>query len=1247
MDTNKVDVTFRLSDVSIRTKNKLQTTGIYIEIYASKSPSSNEYVRSEGSWNGDFMTEKGDLQTLEDLTEEDRKIVEAFNAKQKALNDSRKEIDKENIMHPLDPYYKWTSFDNWSRYKMTPKIVPGGHITNYEKTISLEANKTYLYIFLYEQEGMISTEGQNLGVTEKIPEGSGDCIEKYMANPYRATRVEIWRKLKIEPKEKYPAGKLYLPIIEWEKPTCNSIPPPPPPLDPTLTRVAVVWRLDHKRKGFPEMISLKNIDTGRVYLSATDWEDMREAEDIWISNIKRPLWMFDAVQTAVRMDIRTPVPTTYTRYINVPPGNYKFEAMEGTMRKIYDDPHFKTNAIDSYWNGNALLSLALVNENRDIVDVLIDWHGPHRTHPDGKITFDGEGVRYDGGYPWHPSPNISVPTPKRAAEIIEQAATQVKAVAATPSSLKKDLVSYWPLNGDLEDKLEYGNDGVFVDNEEEEYRTGDYRKGKYGKAAYLDGTKAIKIDDLILDVAIVDEESFSISLWFTEEWLSGAPGIYQCLVGAVASDARDSWGIQRAFTMKEMHFRTNANFPSMPIVTYKLYDDTDYYNNIPGGWIIEGGNAETWHHIVGVADSKTGIYTLYVDGVSVSRNNTKLADRGNKMMIGDNPDVRGRNWHGKVCEVGFWNRALNRNEVSHIYNSKTSLGDMIKISAPKKKEQQAPKTSTSQPSGSLNSGLSELHASIKAIEVEYDKQHVKLETNLVSYWPLNGDLEDKVEAGTNGVAAPYHSTVPSSVGNIRYRDGKFKGRQAAYLDGTNAIKIGDNENSYDFADTGSFSISTWFTSDSGGVVHDHDDRSSVVVGQEKILLSNGWRILWKIIRSGEQDASEPVLVFEGYDIDTMNQFRDLMTLERYKWHHLVCIVDSNKKEVINYLDGLEMKRLKIVNQKPSGENYMMIGAPHMEKKISWEDMPENWYGRVCEVAIWDRPLNVNEITTIYRSTTFLGDMIKISDPKKTTAEQAAQATTVAEQEAQATTVAVGGRLGPNNFKKYTISRFTIDWSHVWFAEYNWNGTKDEDNPLYGQADIRVFKERSFFSIDFPIIQDPHTQVFISVLGPTSPPQGNRVIQQPRPLIWNNTSEQWEDRDRILYIERTNKNTVTISLSGNAWNFQANNVKYFSSDSLNAWRYAEFQPIKDNFVNLNLPIYTAPKTSTSQPQLTSQPSGSLTRGLSELHATINAIKVEYNKQHEELVNNKELKKLLTEALPKIINLESMLGKNLKN
>ncbi len=84
-------------------------------------------------------------------------------------------------------------------------------------------------------------------------------------------------------------------------------------------------------------------------------------------------------------------------------------------------------------------------------------------------------------------------------------------------------------------------------------------------------------------------------------------------------------------------------------------------------------NDGQWHHFVAVTDANTNAFgtALYIDGVLHSINAAKpvLTSSKNNLLIGENPDAKGRQWNGSIDDVAIWNRVLTAGEVGTLYNN--------------------------------------------------------------------------------------------------------------------------------------------------------------------------------------------------------------------------------------------------------------------------------------------------------------------------------------------------------------------------------------------------------------------------------------------------------------------------------------------------------------------------------------------------------------------------------------------------
>ena len=227
---------------------------------------------------------------------------------------------------------------------------------------------------------------------------------------------------------------------------------------------------------------------------------------------------------------------------------------------------------------------------------------------------------------------------KRALSESEVSDLNANGVPQSQVPLIPDLIAYWPFDGDLADKVG-NNDGEAQGTEDISYDD-----GQFGQGIALDGV------DQFVQTPVENEETFdfqdgtgfSISAWyrvdeFTKSW--------QALI---AKGEGNRWRIHRRGG--EGQLTGNGGSGDVAGATGDIND----------GEI---------HHLVLVSDPENGEVHFYSDGELVSSGGAPaLQSNDNPMMIGENPDARGRTWGGLIDDVGVFNRPITGDEVALIYN---------------------------------------------------------------------------------------------------------------------------------------------------------------------------------------------------------------------------------------------------------------------------------------------------------------------------------------------------------------------------------------------------------------------------------------------------------------------------------------------------------------------------------------------------------------------------------------------------
>ena len=216
------------------------------------------------------------------------------------------------------------------------------------------------------------------------------------------------------------------------------------------------------------------------------------------------------------------------------------------------------------------------------------------------------------------------------------------------------LVGWWPFNGNANDESGKGNHGTVNGAT----LTTD-RFGNVGKAYSFDGSKIITQYQ-----GIAGNGSRTISFWCNTDSLLNSNGINDqwCLVGY--------GGALPCGTFFNCNIKSQSNNDLGMDGGASLY----YFNtnSIPS----------SWHNFVVTYDAIFGINMqstkVYIDGVFQTMANYTLGSSCNLNTIlsypltfgaNPNPNITINNYVGKLDDIGFWNRALNQQEITDLYNA--------------------------------------------------------------------------------------------------------------------------------------------------------------------------------------------------------------------------------------------------------------------------------------------------------------------------------------------------------------------------------------------------------------------------------------------------------------------------------------------------------------------------------------------------------------------------------------------------
>jgi hypothetical protein len=227
--------------------------------------------------------------------------------------------------------------------------------------------------------------------------------------------------------------------------------------------------------------------------------------------------------------------------------------------------------------------------------------------------------------------------------------------AQTPSYVPTNgLVAYWPFNGNANDESGNGNNGSVIGSVS---LTPD-RIGNINSAFSFPGNSNSYINcGNKTSLKIVG--ALSLSAWIYMDGGFYNPRILQYGNGAVT-------GGYAAF----VDGTSNTN---------RVLQATNYNVGGAGTGFCCGPtqgvsiNALQWHHFTYTSDSN-GLAKLYIDGIIVSTfqgvSVTNLAS--SDLNIGRNPFSAFDAWGGKIDDIGIWNRVLNQQEITNLFNSSNS-----------------------------------------------------------------------------------------------------------------------------------------------------------------------------------------------------------------------------------------------------------------------------------------------------------------------------------------------------------------------------------------------------------------------------------------------------------------------------------------------------------------------------------------------------------------------------------------------
>ena len=214
--------------------------------------------------------------------------------------------------------------------------------------------------------------------------------------------------------------------------------------------------------------------------------------------------------------------------------------------------------------------------------------------------------------------------------------------------------------------------------------------------------------------------------------------------------------------------------------------------------------------------------------------------------------------------------------------------------------------------------------------------NAELIDGLIEYWEFEGDYAAALDVSNDGILAV------TGTGSAAFVPGKF-GSAVDLENSTDnqaVINVGDPA---EFAfEAGSMSISAWYTTE------------SLYTGWNT-LVSQGEGNNWRIARHGSSGTN-----FK-YSVGGPGNVAANIDLQDESWHHVV-VTHQSAGDITMYIDGVAA-----ANQ----PEWVLANGAGLSMQIGGNAQAagRGWDGNIDDVAIWDRALTPEEVTSIWNDGT--------------------------------------------------------------------------------------------------------------------------------------------------------------------------------------------------------------------------------------------------------------------------------------
>lgn len=253
------------------------------------------------------------------------------------------------------------------------------------------------------------------------------------------------------------------------------------------------------------------------------------------------------------------------------------------------------------------------------------------------------------------------------------------------SPLGRGLYAYWSFDGHVHDQVggfhgraEGSQPLDFVDMIDDDVQV------PYGRALWLDGQDQYVVMSDDPSAFDFPEQSFSVSAWMavqvrgdTFPTAVGSGGQQPWLLGGFSDQG--TFAVFNPGTDQVQPFPQQNDF-----ISGSLVSGPQVWSQISTGRLLN----LSFTHVVGVYDHEARHYHVYVNGERTVLRNTNAVGVAARTMhglrIGSAPNDWERpegNFKGAIDEVAVWKRALSDADISMLYQSDLSLGQLLDLSA--------------------------------------------------------------------------------------------------------------------------------------------------------------------------------------------------------------------------------------------------------------------------------------------------------------------------------------------------------------------------------------------------------------------------------------------------------------------------------------------------------------------------------------------------------------------------------------